>query len=101
VTNHNLAQARLSGGARLGQPAVARIEQQKRSWQLAKKGSPTPFVRSPISGAVKEKHASRGSYLTVNGRIVTLSKINPLRFARHPNPVSRGRPKRADDQPDR
>jgi RND family efflux transporter MFP subunit len=29
---------------------------------------------------VKEKHVSRGSYLPVNGRIVTLVKINPLRL---------------------
>jgi RND family efflux transporter MFP subunit len=29
---------------------------------------------------VKEKHVSRGSYLTVNGKIVTLVKINPLRL---------------------
>ena len=38
------------------------------------------MVRSPISGAVKEKHATRGSYLPVNGRILTLVKINPLRL---------------------
>ncbi|MBO0727597.1 MAG: efflux RND transporter periplasmic adaptor subunit, partial [Blastocatellia bacterium] len=47
---------------------------------LAKKGLTDTVVRSPISGAVKEKHVSRGSYLTVNGKIVTLVKINPLRL---------------------
>lgn len=37
-------------------------------------------MRSPISGAVKEKHVARGAYLPVNGKIVTLVKINPLRL---------------------
>src|SRR5215813_7344399 len=73
VTNHNLAEAR-------HQAALDSVNQQKAALALAKKALTDTVVRSPISGAVKEKHASRGSYLAVNGKIVTLVKINPLRL---------------------
>ncbi|MGH9753956.1 MAG: efflux RND transporter periplasmic adaptor subunit [Blastocatellia bacterium] len=80
VTNHNLAQARYQAALDSVNQQLAVVEQQKATLALAKKALTDTIVRSPISGAVKEKHASRGSYLTVNGRIVTLVKINPLRL---------------------
>jgi membrane fusion protein (multidrug efflux system) len=80
VTNHNLAQARYQAALDSVNQQLAAVEQQKASLALARKALTDTVVRSPISGAVKEKHASRGSYLTVNGRIVTLVKINPLRL---------------------
>jgi RND family efflux transporter MFP subunit len=80
VTNHNLAQARYQAALDSVNQQLAAVEQQKAALALAKKALTDTVVRSPISGAVKEKHASRGSYMTVNGRIVTLVKINPLRL---------------------
>ena len=80
VTNHNLAQARYQAALDLVNQQLAAVEQQKAALALAKKALADTVVRSPISGAVKEKHASRGSYLMVNGKIVTLVKINPLRL---------------------
>ncbi|HEY6400122.1 MAG TPA: biotin/lipoyl-binding protein, partial [Blastocatellia bacterium] len=80
VTNHNLAQARYQASLDSVSQQLAAVEQQKASLALSKKALTDTVVRSPISGAVKEKHASRGSYLTVNGRIITLVKINPLRL---------------------
>jgi RND family efflux transporter MFP subunit len=80
VTNHNLAQARYQAALDSVSQQLAAVEQQRASLALSKKALTDTVVRSPISGAVKEKHASRGSYLTVNGRIVTLVKINPLRL---------------------
>jgi RND family efflux transporter MFP subunit len=80
VTNHNLAQARYQAALDSVNQQLAAVEQQKASLALARKALGDTIVRSPISGAVKERHASRGSYLTVNGRIVTLVKINPLRL---------------------
>ncbi|HEX5084161.1 MAG TPA: efflux RND transporter periplasmic adaptor subunit [Blastocatellia bacterium] len=80
VTNHNLAQARYQAALDSVGQQLAAVEQQKASLALARKALTDTVVRSPISGAVKEKHASRGAYLTVNGRIVTLVKINPLRL---------------------
>jgi RND family efflux transporter MFP subunit len=80
VTNHNLAQARYQAALDSVNQQLAAVEQQKAALALAKKALADTVVRSPISGAVKEKHASRGSYLTVNGKIVTLVKINPLRL---------------------
>jgi RND family efflux transporter MFP subunit len=80
VTNHNLAQARYQAALDSVNQQLAAVEQQKAALALAKKALADTVVRSPIRGAVKEKHASRGSYLMVNGKIVTLVKINPLRL---------------------
>ncbi|HKQ77037.1 MAG TPA: efflux RND transporter periplasmic adaptor subunit [Blastocatellia bacterium] len=80
VTNHNLAQARHQAALDSVNQQLAAVEQQKAALALARKAVTDTVVRSPISGAVKEKHVSRGSYLTVNGKIVTLVKINPLRL---------------------
>ena len=80
VTNHNLAQARYQAALDSVNQQLAAVEQQKAALALAKKALADTVVRSPISGAVKEKHSSRGSYLMVNGKIVTLVKINPLRL---------------------
>src|SRR5499433_675489 len=80
VTNHNLAEARHQAALDSVNQQLAAVEQQKAALALAKKALTDTVVRSPISGAVKEKHASRGSYLMVNGKIVTLVKINPLRL---------------------
>jgi len=80
VTNHNLAQARYQASLDSVNQQLAAVEQQRAALALAKKALADTVVRSPISGAVKEKHASRGAYLTVNGKIVTVVKINPLRL---------------------
>jgi RND family efflux transporter MFP subunit len=80
VTNHNLAQARYQAALDSVNQQLAAVEQQRAALALAKKALADTVVRSPISGAVKEKHASRGAYLMVNGKIVTLVKINPLRL---------------------
>ncbi|MGE0126527.1 MAG: efflux RND transporter periplasmic adaptor subunit [Blastocatellales bacterium] len=80
LTAYNLAQARYQAALDSVNQQLAVIEQQKAALALAKKAVTDTVVRSPIGGAVKEKHAARGSYLTINGKIVTLVKINPLRL---------------------
>lgn len=80
VTQHSLAQARYQAALDAVNQQLAVVEQQRAALNLAKKAITDTVVRAPISGAVKEKHASRGSYVPVNGRIVTLVKINPLRL---------------------
>jgi RND family efflux transporter MFP subunit len=80
ITTHSLAQARYQAALDAVNQQLAVVEQQRAALNLAKKAITDTVVRSPISGAVKEKHASRGSYLPINGRIVTLVKINPLRL---------------------
>lgn len=80
LTAYNLAQARHQAALDSVNQQLAVVEQQKAALALAKKAVTDTVVRSPISGAVKEKHASRGAYLPVNGKIVTLVKINPLRL---------------------
>ena len=80
ATAHNLALARYQAALDAVNQQLAVVEQQRAALNLAKKAVTDTVVRSPISGAVKEKHSSRGSYLMVNSRIVTLVKIDPLRL---------------------
>ena len=80
VTAHSLAQARYQAAVDAVNQQLAIVEQQRASLNLSKKALTDTVVRAPINGAVKEKHASRGTYLPINGRIVTLVKINPLRL---------------------
>jgi RND family efflux transporter MFP subunit len=79
VINHQLASARHQAALDQVQQQLAVLEQQRATLQLARRELSDTVVRSPINGAVKEKLASRGMYLPVNGKIVTLVRLNPLR----------------------
>ena len=79
VINHQLASARHQAALDQVQQQLAVLEQQRATLQLARRELSDTVVRAPISGAVKEKLASRGTYLPVNGKIVTLVRLNPLR----------------------
>ncbi len=78
--NHNAAQARYQAAMDAVNQQLALAEQQRAALALAKKAITDTVVRSPITGAVKEKLAAKGSYLAVGGRIASLVKINPLRL---------------------
>jgi RND family efflux transporter MFP subunit len=80
LTAHNLAQARYQAARDAVNQQLAVMEQQRAALDLARKALKDTEVIAPISGAVKEKHTARGAYLPVNGKIVTLVKINPLRL---------------------
>jgi RND family efflux transporter MFP subunit len=80
MINYNSASARHQAALDAVNQQLALVEQQRSALALAKKAITDTVVRAPISGAVKEKLASRGAYLPVNGKIVTLVKINPLRL---------------------
>ncbi|MBK9707887.1 MAG: efflux RND transporter periplasmic adaptor subunit [Acidobacteria bacterium] len=80
MINHNSAQARYQAAADAINQQLALLDQQRASLALAKKAITDTVVRAPISGAVKEKFASKGTYLPVNGKIVTIVRINPLRL---------------------
>ncbi|HYE74494.1 MAG TPA: efflux RND transporter periplasmic adaptor subunit [Blastocatellia bacterium] len=80
MTNRNMAKARYQAALDGINQQVALIEQQRAAINLARKSLTDTVVRAPISGAVKEKHVARGSYLAVGNKIVTLVKTNPLRL---------------------
>jgi membrane fusion protein, multidrug efflux system len=80
VINHSAAAARYQAALDGINQQLALVDQQRSALALAKKTITDTVVRAPISGAVKEKSVSRGTYLPVNGKIVTLVKINPLRL---------------------
>ncbi len=80
VTNYNGAKARHQAAMDAINQQLAVLEQQRAAINLARKAVTDTVVRSPISGAVKEKHVARGAYLAVGNRIVTLVRLNPLRL---------------------
>lgn len=73
------AEARYQASIDQVRQQLAMVEQLRAALALARKEVGDTVVRAPISGAIKEKHVSRGSYLQKNGRIVTIVRINPLR----------------------
>ena len=79
-TAYNSAQARYQASLDAVNQQLALVEQQRAALSLARKAVTDTVVRSPITGAVKEKTAARGTYLAVGGKIVSLVKINPLRL---------------------
>jgi RND family efflux transporter MFP subunit len=80
VTNHNSAQARYQATLDAARQQLALVEQQRAALNLARKAVADTVVRSPISGAVKEKHVARGAYVGVGNKLVTLVRVNPLRL---------------------
>jgi RND family efflux transporter MFP subunit len=80
VTNHNAARARYQVALDAVNQQLAVIEQQRSAINLARKSLTDTVVRSPISGAVKEKLTARGAFVPVGGRIVSLVRIHPLRL---------------------
>lgn len=80
LTQKNLAQARYQAALDAVNQQVAMVEQQQAAINLARKNLGDTVVRAPISGAVKEKALSRGAYVAVGGKILTLVRTNPLRL---------------------
>ena len=80
LTQKTLAQARYQAALDAVNQQVAIVEQQQASINLAKKNVGDTVVRSPISGAVKEKFQARGAFVPVGGRLVSLVRTNPLRL---------------------
>jgi RND family efflux transporter MFP subunit len=78
--SYNAAQARYQAALDAVNQQLALAEQQRSALALAKKAITDTVVRSPITGAVKEKLVAKGSYLAVGGKIASLVKINPLRL---------------------
>lgn len=79
-TKYNSEQARYQAALDAVNQQLALVEQQQAALALAKKTITDTVVRAPITGAVKEKFAARGTYLAPGGRIVSLVRINPLRL---------------------
>ena len=80
LTQKNLAQARYQAALDAVGQQVALVEQQQAAINLARKNLGDTVIRSPISGAVKEKTQARGAYVPVGGKILTLVRTNPLRL---------------------
>ena len=80
LTQKNLSQARYQAALDAISQQVAIVEQQRAAINLSRKSLTDTVVRSPISGAVKEKHQARGAFVPVGGKIVTLVRTNPIRL---------------------
>ncbi len=80
LTQKNLAQARYQAALDAISQQVAIIDQQRAAINLSRKSLTDTVVRSPISGAVKEKFQARGAFVPVGGKIVTLVRTNPIRL---------------------
>ena len=80
LTQKNLAQARYQAAIDAISQQVAIIDQQRAAINLSRKSLTDTVVRSPISGAVKEKFQARGAFVPVGGKIVSIVRTNPIRL---------------------
>ena len=80
LTQKNLAQARYQAALDAISQQLAIIDQQRAAINLSRKSLTDTVVRSPISGAVKEKFQARGAFVPVGGKIVTLVRTNLIRL---------------------
>jgi RND family efflux transporter MFP subunit len=80
LTQKNLAQARYQAALDAISQQVAIVEQQRAAINLSRKSLTDTVVRSPISGAVKEKFQARGAFVPVGGKIVSIVRTNPIRL---------------------
>ena len=58
----------------------AMLRQQRSALELAKQNLAETVLRSPIDGAVSERHTSAGQYIQAGAPIVTVVRMNPLRL---------------------
>jgi multidrug efflux pump subunit AcrA (membrane-fusion protein) len=58
----------------------AMLRQQRSGLELAKQNLAETVLRSPIDGAVSERHTSAGQYIQAGAPIVTVVRMNPLRL---------------------
>lgn len=79
-SRYNSEQARYQAALDAVNQQLALVDQQQAALALARKTITDTVVRAPITGAVKEKIAARGTYLAPGGRIISLVRINPLRL---------------------
>lgn len=56
------------------------LSQRRSELELARQQLKDTVLRAPFAGAVREKHASPGEYLTAGQQVVTLVRVDPLRL---------------------
>jgi RND family efflux transporter MFP subunit len=74
------AEARYQAAVENARNLLAVVEEKRAALALSRKNLADAEVVSPIAGAVKAKHASRGEYLQMGAPVVTIVQVNPLRL---------------------
>ncbi len=75
-----VAEARLASALNTVEEQIALLGLRRTELALAKQRLADAVIRAPFAGIVQERHISRGVYVQVGDPIVTLMRIDPLRF---------------------
>lgn len=75
-----IAEARYHAALEEVNTLLAQLEQRRAQVALARRELEKTIIRSPLTGAVVERHVSAGEMVRRNDRVVTLVTTNPLRL---------------------
>lgn len=75
-----IAEARYHAALEEVNTLLAQLEQRRAQVALVRRELEKTIIRSPITGAVIERHVSAGETVRRNDRVATLVKTNPLRL---------------------
>ncbi len=75
-----IAEARYHAAMEEVNTLLAQLDQRRAQVALVQRELEKTIIRSPITGAVVERHVSVGEMVRKNDRVVTLVKTNPLRL---------------------
>lgn len=80
VASYKVAEGRYQDSIEEIRNRLALLAQRRSELAIAKAQLADTIIYSPIDGKVQEKRANLGEYLTSGSPVVTIVKINPLRF---------------------
>ncbi len=75
-----VAEARHASACNTIEEQIALLGLRRAELALAKQHLADAIIRAPFAGIVQERHTSRGVYVQVGDSIVTVVRIDPLRF---------------------
>ncbi len=75
-----VSEARYASSLNAVEEKLATIRLRRAEWQLARENLEHAVIRAPFDGLIQARQAAAGSYLRVGDPVVTLVRIDPLRY---------------------
>jgi RND family efflux transporter MFP subunit len=75
-----VSEARFASSLNAVEEKLATIRLRRAEWQLTRENLEHAVIRAPFDGLIQARQAAAGSYLRVGDPVVTLVRIDPLRY---------------------
>lgn len=76
----NVAQSRYEEALEEARIRMAQLQQRRAEYEIARKQLADTVIRAPFDGAIQERRANIGEYLSVGAPVVVLVRTDPLRL---------------------